>query len=304
MDERRYLIVGGSGYFGARLAEALRGAARVTITRRSSSPARDTWIERAGIEAVHFDSAEGGEIPVGGRFDAVINLAMPGATEAARDLETGRTRALAAADACLRLLEGDRASRMVHFSTFHVYGGEPRVLYEEGDVAVPSSPYGHIHLEAERLVLANDRVVVVRPSNLVGVPAHADLGDQARLLFLDLCRQAAAGTIRLRNDGLSFRDFLPFEDAIVAVRNLVGGSLSGHRLFNLARGEAIRLDVVARMIRSVAGDAASIEFGTGQDAYREPFTISNERLRALGWDPRASLSDEAARIVDFFRSRA
>lgn len=304
MADRRYLIVGGAGYFGARLAEALMAEAKVTITQRSISPARSTWIKRTGLKAIAFDSAKCAQFPDVGSFDSIINLAMPGAVEAARDPETGRTRALATANACLQLLDEGRAARMVHFSTFHVYGGANRNRYEENDMLAPISPYGHIHLETERMVLEHEHVVAVRPTNMVGAPAHSDLGDQVKLFFLDLCRQAASGAMKLQNDGLSYRDFIPFDDAIAAVRLLLTTKMGERRLFNLARGEAVRLDAVAQFIRQAARNVPAIEFGTGQDTVRRPFTVSIERLKTLGWEPRASLSGEAARIVKFFQEHA
>lgn len=302
MDERRYLIVGGAGYFGARLAEALARTAKVTITQRSESPARREWTLRAGVEAVVFDSGRSLDIPVDGNFDAIVNLAMPGASEAASEPVAGRERSLATAGACLKILEQGRAARMVHFSTFHVYGGGGRIRYEETDIPAPVHPYGAIHLAVEELVLETEGVVVVRPSNLVGAPAHSDLGDQGGLFFLDLCRQAVAGRLRLKNDGLSYRDFLPFDDAIAAVRLLLDTKLVGIRLVNLACGSAMRLDSVARLISDTAGDCPPIEYGAGRDAFRAPFEVSVERLRALGWAPRASLANEAGRIIDFFRA--
>jgi nucleoside-diphosphate-sugar epimerase len=72
------------------------------------------------------------------------------------------------------------------------------------------------------------------------------------------------------------------------------------RLFNLARGSAIRLDEAARLIRDASPVSPTLEFGTGTDAFRQPFTINTERLRQLGWQPRASLAAEAARLIKFF----
>ena len=304
MVDRRYLIAGGAGYFGARLAEALSADAMVTITRRSLPPHRAAWIERTGIEAVAFDSARDSEFPTHDRFDAVINLAMPGAADVSRDAAAGRAQAHVTAKACLRLLDAGRATRLIHISTFHVYGGAGRASYDEMDTPVPVTPYGQLHLEIERMVLEDRRAVALRPSNMVGAPAHADLGDQARLLFLDLCRQAARGRITLHNDGLSYRDFVPFVDAIAAVRLLLDCDLDGYRLFNVARGEALRLDAAAALIREVAGVAPAVEFGDGQDAYRVPFTVNVDRLNSRGWQPRGSLAREVADTVRFFRECA
>jgi nucleoside-diphosphate-sugar epimerase len=299
MAERRCLIVGGSGYIGARLAEALSAQYNVVVTRRGASPVRDAWARRAGIEVIGFDSARDAAISVSGDFDAVINLAMPGAAEAGRDVEAS-TKAVASVSAALQLLQSGRCGRLIHFSSFHVYGGAGRQHYSEDDVPAPAHPYGQIHLECERLMLAQTGTLVVRPSNMVAAPAHADLGDQSRLLFLDLCRQAAAGALRLHNDGLSYRDFLPFDDVLAAVHCLLAAPLAGTRLFNIARGQSQRLDEVARLIQAAVAAPIDLAFGDGQDAFRLPFTISIDRMAALGWQPSASLSDETRRIIAFF----
>lgn len=297
MSKQRYLLVGGAGYFGARLAEALE--VEVVVTQRSAAPEREAWARAHGIEMVSYDSTAGG-LNVVGEFDAIVNLASPGAAEAARDPEAAMQRAQRSADDCLSLLNAGRAGRLLHFSTFHVYGAGGRAKFAETDELVPIHPYGRSHATCEKLVLAHDKTLVLRPSNMVGAPAHAALGDQAKLMFLDLCRQAAAGAIRLHNDGLSFRDFLPFEDAISAVRVLLNAPLEGDRVFNLACGHSMRLDAVTQMIQRVSG-AETLEFGTGVDAFRAPFEVDVSRLRALGWEPRASLAEETRRILSFYR---
>ena len=296
----RVLIVGGAGYFGARLAEALSVDHAVTITQRSSSAVRNAWIARTGVSSVHFDSATMKTIDATGAFEAIINLAMPTAAEAARDPAAAMQRALTTAGACVRLLDEGRAQRLLHFSTFHVYGAGGRACFHETDVPAPIHPYGHTHLACEQRFEEDERVWMVRPSNMVGAPAHADLGDQAKLLFVDLCQQAAHGAMRLHNDGLSYRDFLPFEDAIHAVRLLLTARPSSVRLFNLAQGAAMRLDEAARLIQVAAPALPTLEFGTGTDAFRQPFMIDIERLQQLGWQPGASLTAEASRLVKFF----
>ena len=294
------MIVGGAGYFGARLAEALASDHAVTVTQRSTSAVRTAWLTRTGIQAIGYDSALHGTLPTTESFDAVINLAMPGAAEAARDPSAACDRALATAAACVHLLDQGTATRLVHFSTFHVYGAGGRSCFDEADVPAPIHPYGEAHLACEQRLRKDERVWIVRPSNLVGSPAHADLGDQAKLLFVDLCQQATKGAMKLHNDGLSYRDFIGFGDAINAVKLLLSAPAQAERLFNLASGAALRLDAVAMLIQEATAPRPTLEFGSGQDAFRAPFTVNTERLRSLGWQPHASLTKEAQTMVKFF----
>jgi nucleoside-diphosphate-sugar epimerase len=299
MTKPRILIIGGTGYFGARLAQALSTTHDVTVTLRSSTPERLRWLERSGLHFVRYNSTEG-PLQASGEFDAIVNLAMPGAAEAAKDPEAARTAALSTAQSCLQWLDSGRASRLLHFSSFHVYGAGGRQRFCETDPPSPIHPYGHAHWACEQLLSPDDRVCIVRPSNMVGAPAHADLGDQAGLLFVDLCRQAAQGSMKLHNDGLSYRDFLPFEDAISAVRLLLSAPAQPQRLFNLACGHSMRLDEAARLIQQASNTSPPLDFGSGQDAFRQPFTIDINRLCNLGWHPTASLANEASKLIQFF----
>lgn len=301
MAEPRYLIIGGAGYFGARLAQALRDESQVAATCRRASAARHEWAQRHGVQLCTYDSADAAGLTLEGEFDAIINLAMPGAAEAGADAEVARTRGLATTELCRKWLRQGRAGRLIHFSTFHVYGAGGRETYDEADMPVPVHPYGHAHLACERLLADESRALVLRPSNMVGCPAHADLGEQARLMFLDLCRQAATGVLRMGNDGQSYRDFLPFEDAIQAVRLLLKIEPSDERLFNLAQGSATRLDEAARLVQAAAlPQSVRISFGSGSDAFRSPFCVNTTRLQELGWKPQGSLEAEARDTICFF----
>ena len=301
MAEPRYLILGGAGYFGARLAQSLCADSAVTVTARRASAARTEWARKSGIKLAAYDSNNAGGFGFEGEWDAIINLAMPGAAEAGADADAAKQRGLVTAQHCQRWLQEGRAGRLLHFSTFHVYGAGGRETYNEGDLPAPTHPYGQAHLACEQLLADESRAFVVRPSNMIGCPAHSDLGDQAKLLFVDLCRQAVSGEMRLGNDGLSYRDFLPFEAAIQAVRLLLTAESTGQRLFNLAHGTATRLDEAARLIQAAAEpNVVRTSFGNGSDAFRAPFCVNTTRLQKLGWKPLGSLEAEARNTIRFF----
>ena len=312
VERPRVLIVGGAGYLGARLAQELSATMHVVVTYRSESPARRAWLDRHApkITGIAFDSAKQDSIPCGGVFSAVINLALPGAEESARDPEGTMRSALATTNACLNLLNEKRAGRLIQFSTFHVYGPPVREVYDENTEAHPQHPYGKNHLACERLIQSSscaDDSFIVRPTNGVAAPAHGDLGPQAKLLFLDLCRQAAQeNRITLDNDGLSYRAFVPFDDVLNAMHLLLKTDRPEHgaRPMNLSAGSAYRLDEVAGQIRDAAlslfGRKPELNFGTGTDAFRNPFTVSNAALCRLGWKPQANLKKEIIGALRFF----
>ena len=304
MADRRLLLVGGSGYFGARLAEALKAGWDVDVTVRTHTPPRGVWMRDRDLAAVPFDSAKDKALPVEGDYHAVINLAMPGARFAGEYPAAAMEQAHNTAQACLDLLAGGRAERLIHFSTFHVYGGDVAARYTEDMPTTPGHPYGQTHLAVENWMLGTnltDRIAILRPTNMIGTPAHESLGEQAALIFLDLCRQVATtGTMTLRNDGRSYRDILPFDDAIAAVDLLLRAETGWANLFNLGAGQAITMQALAETIAAAAPQPVPITYGDGTDAFRGPFTVDVSRLGALGWVPSASIADEARRTIAAF----
>ena len=303
MAEGRLLLVGGSGYFGARLAEALAGEWEVAVTVRSHTPARAAWLAERRLASFAYDSTVDAALP-GGDFTAIVNLAMPGARAAGQDADGAMAQGLATAGACLAALGEGRAERLVHFSTFHVYGGKVGTSYSEDMVPAPHHPYGQAHRAVEERLLtsdAADRIAILRPTNMVGAPAHQDLGEQAGLIFIDLCRQVAEkGAMELRNDGQSYRDILPFGDAIAAVDLLLRAHAGWANLFNLGAGRAITMQALAESVAAAAPQPVPIAYGDGTDAFREPFTVDISRLGALGWKPTAGIADEARRTIAAF----
>ncbi|QUV80719.1 NAD-dependent epimerase/dehydratase family protein [Chloracidobacterium thermophilum] len=80
-----------------------------------------------------YDAAETSRLPAETDYAAVFNLATPGAAEAAAQPETARQQALTTVEQALHLVTTGRARRLIHFSTFHVYGAPspetPRTWY-------------------------------------------------------------------------------------------------------------------------------------------------------------------------------
>lgn len=300
----RLLILGGAGYLGSRISAALAGEYQIFVTYRSLPQARKRWLAQVpSVTAVSFDSPLP-DVP----FDVAINLAMPSAEEARKDEEGSLAQALRVSEILTSLAGQGRLRRLLHFSTFHVYGTPARERYAEQDEPRPQHPYGRVHLACEnklREASHMEELWIVRPTNIVTAPAHADLGPQSRVLFLDLCRQAVQSRrMVLHNDGLSYRDFLPFDDALAAIRLFLTNPPGDSSILNLSGGVSSRLSEVCEMIANGAVDTLGfrpeLAFGTGIDDYRVPFQVCNQRLHDLGWKPRGDLELEADKILTFF----
>jgi nucleoside-diphosphate-sugar epimerase len=300
MADCRYLISGGVGYFGARLAEHLSASGDVVVTSRKLSPERERWL------AAHPHIAHAYEPPATGEFKCFVNLATVGSGEAASDPEAAQSAMQAHVETCLEFVRSGRAKQLIHVSTFHVFGSKPKAVYREGEAPNPTHPYGIAHALGERILAENGAglpVAVVRPTNIVGAPAHMDIGPQWGLIFLDLCKQTVENrTIRLTTDGRAYRDFVTMPDALAAISMLIETEVTDPTPMNLGLGYSMRLDELAERIRSVAadvlGDNITVARGSRVDPFLDPFTVETGRLAALGWHPSLdALDDEIRRTV-------
>jgi nucleoside-diphosphate-sugar epimerase len=304
MVKPRLLILGGAGYFGARLAQAFSSTHDLLVSYRSCPPLRQAWLKDQNFRAVHYDAATMSTLDTGNAVDIVVNLAMPGAREAMRNPDRAMAQAKTTAMLCQKMLDNGQASQLLHLSTFHVYGGKGGPGYSEETQTLPTHPYGITHLAVERMLQDHacaNLAYILRATNMAGAPAHLDLGDQAGLIFLDLCRQAVQDNqITLGNDGASHRDMLPFNDAIAALRLLANKPKTHHRLFNLGAGYSQSLSNIAQTIAEEC-PGTPIHYGHGTDLFRSPFNIDISRLRALGWRPLGDLASEVSGTLEAFK---
>lgn len=161
----RLLLTGASGQLGAYLLrEALRRGCPIVAWsgRRPGElfgcPLRPVDLTDEDAVAAAFREA---------RPDVVIHAAaMAGVADCHRDparAEVINTRG----SARIAELAEQSGARLVHVSTDMVFDGE-RGGYREEDAVAPLSKYGRTKAEAERVVLAHPRTVVVRVSLLFG----------------------------------------------------------------------------------------------------------------------------------------
>lgn len=309
--QERFLLLGGLGFLGSRLAANLSRRGGVTVTTRCLNATRGQWLSQYGdrIDVAIFDSARHALPSVQGGYDWIVNLATPSARQASTSPDAAEW-ARRSVSAALELLKRSEQCRLIHVSSFHVYGAQPgKSLYREDDSLLPTTSYGTIHLRSEETILADPatggRTVILRPTNVVGSPAHRDLGDQQSLIFLDLCRQAATdGTLGLRTDGLGQRDFIAMGDFLSAVETVCSCFDRVASPLNVSNGSSMSLLALAQAIQAVAGRRSGtpvpLHVGSATDPLSRPFQVENRRLRELGWSPSCDLESEIDETLRFF----
>lgn len=299
-----FLVTGGFGYVGGRIAQALVAAGfHVRIgTRRSDAKA--PWLPSAQVTVMNWASvASLASACVG--VDVVVHCAAMNEIDAVRD-PVGAIEVNVANTA--RLIEAavsGGVGRFVYFSTAHIYG-PLRGTIAETTLPRPRNPYATTHRAAEDQVLTAhakaDLVgMVLRLSNSFGAPTHLSI-DRWSLLINDLCRLAARHqNLVLRSPGLDRRDFIPLEDVAKVVVHLsqCASARIGDGIFNVGGRWAPTVLEVAELIAErsarVVGFRPEIERPVPPpDAVSAPLDFCIDKLEATGF----RLSGDAITEID------
>ena len=158
---RTVLLAGCRGMLGTDLNQALRGAGYPVV----------------GLDLPEIDIADEGSVRDAldaAAPDLVINAAAWTDVDGAEADPAGATRANARGPGVLARACAERGSRLFHFGTDYVFGGDVARPYREEDPAGPLNVYGETKLQGEQQVrdALPSRHLVVRTSWLYGAAGH------------------------------------------------------------------------------------------------------------------------------------
>jgi UDP-glucose 4-epimerase len=207
----RILVTGASGLIGSRVAQDLSNAGHtVRLGSRNSNLAVSRNQEFAPLDwncqASLFEACRG--------MDAVVHAAGMNAKECTDNplgaLEFNGLGSARLAQAASRV----GVSRLLYFSTAHVYANPLAGVFSEDDCPQNLHPYASSHLAGEYATryagqLSGMQVCVLRLSNAVGYPLNLNANCWG-LLANDLCRQIIQhGSMQLATNGSQWRNFIP-----------------------------------------------------------------------------------------------
>jgi len=292
------LVLGGAGFIGSHLAEALLQAGhRVRIFDRPHLDRLPAFLQRREFEVFTGDflnpyalraALEGSEIVF-----HLVSTTLPKTSNdnPAYDVESN-------VGGTLRLLELCRSQgvrKVVFISSGGTVYGVPRsVPIDESHPTDPLCSYGIHKLVIEKYLQLNHRIhgldyCVVRPSNLYGPRQRLDVAQGAVAVFLD--RALRGQPIQVWGDGSAVRDYLYVGDAAEAL--VKAAAFEGEpRLFNIGSGAGTSLTQLIQAIEALLGRPVPVEYAAAR-ALDVPANVLDASLarRHLGWAPRTSLAE-------------
>ncbi len=239
-----------------------------------------------------------------GSSDAIVNFAA----------ETHVDRSIAEPDAFVSthavgtyvLLEAARARglRYLQVSTDEVYGSIDVGTFTEESPLRPSSPYSATKAGADLLVQSYFHTyglfaLICRGSNNYGAYQHPE-----KLIPLMILNALHGDPLPVYGDGMQVRNWIHCSDFASAIGHVLEHGAAGEVYNAGGPDEQVNIDVVNRIVRLAGAARSQIEHVSDRPGHDRRYSLSSEKVRALGWRPRTRFSDGLEQTVEWYRDNS
>ena len=191
--------------------------------------------------------------------------------------------------------------RYVQVSTDEVYGSIASGSFTEESPLNPSSPYSATKAAGDLLVTAHVHTHGVDASICRGSNNYGPRQYPEKLIPLCVLNALAGDPLPVYGDGLQVRNWLFVEDFARAIDLVLREGRSG-AVYNVGGpDEEPNIDLVRRILELTGRDESLIEHVTDRPGHDRRYSLSSDRVRALGWEPRTHLEDGLPLTVDWYR---
>ena len=309
----KLLVCGGAGFIGSnfvrvRLRESddemvvldkLTYAGRRENLRELEDDRRFAFVHGA-IEDPEAVSGALSASP-GGRVQAIVNFAA----------ETHVDRSIAEPDAFVTthaqgtyvLLEAarERDLRYVQISTDEVYGSIEEGSFTESSALDPSSPYSATKAGADLLVSSYHHTFGVPAAICRGSNNYGPYQYPEKLIPLMVLNALAGDRLPVYGDGLNVRNWLFVEDFGRAIGHVLEHGAPGE-VYNVGGpDECPNIEVVRRILALCGRDESLIEYVPDRLGHDRRYSLSSDKVRALGWSAQMRFEQGLDRTVAWYR---
>lgn len=193
--------------------------------------------------------------------------------------------------------------RFVHISTDEVYGSIDEGSFSETDPLAPRSPYSAAKAGSDLIALAYHEtyelpVLVTRSSNQFGPYQFPE-----KLIPYFVTSLLDGKKVPLYGDGLNVRDWLFVRDNCAGVDLVLRQGTVGE-IYNIGGGnERTNRDITDRLLAMLGKDESSVDYVEDRLGHDRRYSITSDKVGALGWSPATSFDDALDETVSFYRDR-
>jgi dTDP-glucose 4,6-dehydratase len=233
--------------------------------------------------------------------EAIVNFAA----------ETHVDRSIAEPDAFVRthalgtfvLLDAARehSLRYVQVSTDEVYGSIDEGTFTEESPLAPSSPYSATKAGADLLVQSyfhtyDLQALICRGSNNYGPYQYPE-----KLIPLMVLNALHGDSLPVYGDGMQVRNWIHSTDFAGAIGHVLEHGRPGEVYNAGGPDEEPNMAVVRRIIELTGASESQIEHVADRPGHDVRYSLSSEKVRALGWVPRVRFDEGLEQTVAWYR---
>jgi len=309
----KLLVCGGAGFIGSTFVRQrlLEHGDEVTVLDKLTYAGREEnlhdFAEHPRFQfrrgAIEDPAAVAGAIDAG-TPQAIVNFAA----------ETHVDRSISEPDAFVAthalgtfvLLEAARTAELAYLqvSTDEVYGSIEAGSFSEDSPLRPSSPYSATKTGADLLVQSYFHTyrlaaTICRGSNNYGPYQYPE-----KLIPLMILNALHGDPLPVYGDGLQVRNWIHSSDFSRAIGHVLEHGAAGEVYNAGGPGEQTNLAVVRQIVELTGAEAAQIEHVPDRPGHDRRYSLSSEKVRALGWRPRVAFSDGLRQTVSWYEENA
>jgi dTDP-glucose 4,6-dehydratase len=190
--------------------------------------------------------------------------------------------------------------KFIHISTDEVYGARSTGSFTEEDPLKPTNPYSASKVGADRLAYSFFKtyelpVIITRCSNNYGPKQYPE-----KMIPLFVTNALQNVPLPVYGDGMQERDWLHVSDHCTAVLLLLKKGVPGE-VYNIGSGvEVPNLKITEMILQFVGKPSSLIQHVNDRPGHDRRYSMSSDKLRALGWEPSVELNDGLSSTIQWY----
>jgi dTDP-glucose 4,6-dehydratase len=307
----KVLVCGGAGFIGshfARLRLRDHGDEVVVLDKLTYAGREDNMRDLTDDDGFTFvHGAIEDPMAVAGAIagcDAIVNFAAE--THVDRSISAPEVFLTTQMNGTWTLLEAAREHelRYVQVSTDEVYGSIDEGSFTEASPLDPSSPYSATKAGADLLVASYGHTYDLPAAICRGSNNYGPFQYPEKLIPLMVLNALHGDPLPVYGDGKNVRNWLYVEDFGRAIGTVLERGATGEAYNVGGPDECPNLDVVRRILVHTDRDESLIEFVTDRPGHDRRYSLSSDKVRALGWEPQMRFDEGLERTVAWYRDNA
>lgn len=299
--QKKYLIVGGSGFVGSNLVVKLlfRGEKVIVIDNLISGEKRfiEKSLNNPNFFFLNYDISDWNKIDFDfTNIDTIVHLASNADIAAASaDPSIDFWRGTYLTQCVAEFARVNKVKQIFYASGSGVYGDQGDHRVSELDLPYPNSPYGASKIAGEAILCAyahmfGIKVRAFRFGNVVGP-------NQTHGVGLDFLKQLLHynGVFHVLGDGKQSKSYIYVDDILNAIEIIEAeNSNLPFDYFNISTGDEISVKEIMETCFEVANiplDLSKIKFTGGSKGWQGDVPIvklDNTKIRNFGWVPESN----------------